>query len=57
MDLTVNLRRIVEGLWDFGLEKPLSELFCGNLEGDSVESKAENRGLACDIPEGSVSVI
>jgi hypothetical protein len=44
------LERIVEGLWNFGLEK-LSEIFCGTLE--SVESSADDAGPACEVPEGS----
>lgn len=45
---------IVKGLWNFELEKPLSEfselggVFCKNIE-DIVESSAEHESLDCDF--------
>lgn len=43
---------IVEGLWNFGLEKPLSAQsllsYCGNLE-DNAENSADDESLAFKV--------
>jgi hypothetical protein len=52
----------VEGLWNFGLEKPLSvmtmaAMFCRSLEDKNFESCAENGCLACGISEGRLKAL
>lgn len=37
--------------WDF------SGMFCGSLEDRNLESSAEDVGLACDAPEGSLKTL
>lgn len=51
--------KIVEGLWDFGMEEPfiierLVPCSVGALK--SVENNVNGRGLACDVSEGCLRV-
>lgn len=52
----MNLERIVEKLWKFELEKPMSVQmlmnYVRNIE-DNVESSEDNRILPCEILKGS----
>lgn len=52
------LLRIIEQLWNLGLEKLLSvqKLIscCGSLE-INIESNVDNGGLACEVLEGNLS--
>jgi hypothetical protein len=32
-------------------------MFCGNLEEENVESSTDHKGLACEVPEGSLRTL
>ena len=51
----------MEVFWNVGVEKPLSiqilVSFYGSLEYETVESNADDKGLACEVSEGSVKTL
>ena len=46
----------MEGLWNFGLEKPF-KAFCRSMGDKNVGGNADDKGLACEVSEGSVKTL